>query len=84
MPGMGELLVILLIVLLVFGAGKLPGIGSSLGRAISNFRRGAREDEPEPPRLEPVDAGKRLAPGEPDEASADPAPESVPAERRPS
>lgn len=39
MPGMGELLVILLIVLLIFGAGKLPQIGDSLGRSIRNFKR---------------------------------------------
>jgi sec-independent protein translocase protein TatA len=36
---MGELIVILLIVLLIFGAGKLPSIGDSLGRSIRNFKR---------------------------------------------
>ena len=46
MPGMGELLIILLIVLLIFGAGKLPQIGDSLGRSIRNFKRAsASEDE---------------------------------------
>ena len=45
MPGMGELLVILVIVLLVFGAGKLPQIGDSLGRSIKNFKRAAAGDE---------------------------------------
>lgn len=39
MPGMGELIVILLIVLVVFGANKLPGIGDALGRSIKNFRK---------------------------------------------
>ena len=39
MPGVPELLVILLIVLLIFGAGKLPAIGDALGRSIKNFRR---------------------------------------------
>lgn len=39
MPGMGELLIILLIVLLIFGAGKLPQIGEALGRSIKNFKR---------------------------------------------
>ena len=38
MPGMGELIIILLIVLVVFGANKLPGIGDALGRSIKNFR----------------------------------------------
>lgn len=41
MPGMGELLIILLIVLLIFGANKLPAIGDALGRSIKNFRRSA-------------------------------------------
>jgi sec-independent protein translocase protein TatA len=40
MPNIGvpELLIILLIVVLVFGVGKLPEVGSSLGRAIREFR----------------------------------------------
>jgi sec-independent protein translocase protein TatA len=36
--GMGELLIILIIVLLVFGAGKLPQIGDALGKSIRNFK----------------------------------------------
>ncbi|MBA3541751.1 MAG: twin-arginine translocase TatA/TatE family subunit [Deltaproteobacteria bacterium] len=39
MPGMMELVVILLIVLVVFGANKLPGIGDALGRSIRNFKK---------------------------------------------
>src|SRR3954470_6629773 len=42
MPGMGELLIILLIVLVVFGANKLPGIGDALGRSIKNFKRASK------------------------------------------
>jgi len=41
MPGIPELLVILVIVLLVFGAGKLPQIGESLGKSIRNFKKAA-------------------------------------------
>jgi sec-independent protein translocase protein TatA len=37
--GMSELLVVLLIVLIIFGAGKLPEIGKGLGKGIRNFRR---------------------------------------------
>ena len=44
MPGVPELLVILLIVLLIFGAGKLPAIGDALGRSIKNFKRSASGD----------------------------------------
>jgi sec-independent protein translocase protein TatA len=46
MPGIPELLLILLIVLLVFGAGKLPAIGDALGRSIKNFKRASKgQDE---------------------------------------
>jgi sec-independent protein translocase protein TatA len=46
MPGIPELLIILVIVLLVFGAGKLPAIGDALGRSIKNFKRAAKgQDE---------------------------------------
>ena len=45
MPGMGELVVILLIVLVVFGASKLPGIGDALGRSIKNFKRASNVDD---------------------------------------
>jgi sec-independent protein translocase protein TatA len=42
---MGEWLIILVIVLLVFGAGKLPDIGDALGRSIRNFKRASAGDE---------------------------------------
>ena len=45
MPGMGELVVILLIVLVVFGANKLPGIGDALGRSIKNFKKASNVDD---------------------------------------
>ena len=41
MPGIPELLVILLIVLLIFGAGKLPAIGDAMGKTIRNFKKAA-------------------------------------------
>jgi sec-independent protein translocase protein TatA len=37
--GMPELIVILVIVLVVFGAGRLPEIGNALGKSIKNFKR---------------------------------------------
>jgi sec-independent protein translocase protein TatA len=37
--GMPELMIILVIVLIVFGAGKLPHIGENLGKAIRNFKK---------------------------------------------
>lgn len=45
--GMPELLVILLIALLIFGAAKLPQIGRALGKTISEFKKGMKEGEEE-------------------------------------
>ncbi len=41
--GVPELLIILVIVVLLFGAGKLPQIGSGLGEGIRNFRKSMKE-----------------------------------------
>jgi sec-independent protein translocase protein TatA len=41
--GMGELLVILLVLVLLFGASKLPQLGSGLGEGIRSFRKAFRE-----------------------------------------
>jgi sec-independent protein translocase protein TatA len=41
--GLPELLLIVLILLLVFGAAKLPEIGKGLGKAISNFKSSVKE-----------------------------------------
>jgi sec-independent protein translocase protein TatA len=46
--GMPELLVILVIILIVFGAGKLPDIGAGMGKAIKNFKK-ATSDQAETP-----------------------------------
>jgi len=43
--GVQELLVVLVIVLIIFGAKKLPEIGSGLGKAIRNFKRATIEPD---------------------------------------
>lgn len=43
--GIWELLLVLLIILLVFGATRLPQIGEALGKAIKSFRKGFSGDE---------------------------------------
>ncbi len=45
MPGGGELLLILLIVLVVFGHNRLPAIGAGFGQAIKNFKKSMASDE---------------------------------------
>ena len=44
--GMPELIIILIIILIIFGAGKLPEIGSGIGKGIRNFKK-ATHDKPE-------------------------------------
>lgn len=43
--GMQELLIILLLVVVIFGAKRLPEIGNGLGKAIRNFKRAAEPEE---------------------------------------
>jgi sec-independent protein translocase protein TatA len=42
--GMPELIIILVIILIIFGAGKLPEIGSALGKGIKNFKKAINEN----------------------------------------
>ncbi len=51
--GMQELLIVLLIILVLFGAKKIPELAKGLGQGIRNFKSGMREDEQqhlEPPK----------------------------------
>ena len=49
MPRIGptELVIILFIILIIFGAGRLPEIGSALGKGIREFRKGQSGNEEE-------------------------------------
>jgi sec-independent protein translocase protein TatA len=51
--GMPELIIILVIILIIFGAGKLPEIGAGMGKAIRNFKcAGDEEEKKEPEKIE--------------------------------
>jgi sec-independent protein translocase protein TatA len=45
--GMPELLIILVIILIIFGAGKLPEIGGAIGKGIKNFKKSVTDAESE-------------------------------------
>ena len=45
--GFPELMVILIIIMIIFGAGKLPEIGSAFGRSIKNFKSSMKEAQEE-------------------------------------
>jgi sec-independent protein translocase protein TatA len=47
--GMPELLIILVIILIIFGAGKLPEIGRGLGKGIRNFKESTSDKHKEIP-----------------------------------
>lgn len=47
--GMPELLIILVIILIIFGVGKLPEIGGGMGKAIRNFKDSSSKAESDPP-----------------------------------
>jgi sec-independent protein translocase protein TatA len=59
--GTGEIILIILVVMIVFGASKLPQLGDGLGRAIKNFKRavqGGSEIDVSPKKPE-IDANAR-------------------------
>lgn len=43
--GMPELIVILVIIVIIFGAGKLPEIGSGIGKGIKNFKEATKKED---------------------------------------
>jgi sec-independent protein translocase protein TatA len=43
--GLPELLIILVIVVLIFGANKIPELGRGIGKGIKNFKEGMKDDE---------------------------------------
>ena len=62
--GMGELIIVLLIVIVLFGASKLPQLGKGLGEGIRSFKKSlGGEDEQEKPTssTSTTDAGRKQA-----------------------
>lgn len=45
MPGMGELIIILIIILVLFGASRIPQIARSLGQGIKEFKKSVTDDD---------------------------------------
>jgi sec-independent protein translocase protein TatA len=57
--GMPELIVVLVIVLVVFGAGRLPEIGGALGKSIRNFKKASSGKEEIEIKATPPDEEKK-------------------------
>jgi sec-independent protein translocase protein TatA len=58
MPGGIEWVVILLVVVLLFGAKKIPALAEGLGKGIKNFKKSMKEEEVEVAKSEPVEERK--------------------------
>ncbi|MGK2905610.1 MAG: twin-arginine translocase TatA/TatE family subunit [Desulfuromonadales bacterium] len=61
--GTTELIIILVLVMIIFGAGKLPQVGGALGKGLRNFKDGVKEgneekNEKDPDKLEGNDQDK--------------------------
>jgi sec-independent protein translocase protein TatA len=56
------LLILLVIVLIIFGPGKLPDLGGAIGRSIKEFRKTSSNDEPEPEKADVTKAEQTTAP----------------------
>ena len=79
--GFGEIMMIMVVVLLLFGAKRLPEIGSSLGKGIREFKSSVREVESElkrptyaPPPPPPAPPAQQIAQPAPPAGEAPPAP----------
>ena len=63
--GFPELMIILVIIMIIFGAGKLPEIGSAFGNSIRNFKKSMKEAEEGTEEIgETTDAAKEVAEGD--------------------
>lgn len=77
-----EIIILIVVVLLVFGARKLPELGNSLGQSIRGFGKGISGDaDDEPAPVEPTKVAP--PPAEPARSEVDEHDPQVPPERRP-
>ena len=56
--GTTELIIILILVLVIFGAGKLPQVGGALGKGLRNFKDGVKDLDEEEQDPEKIDENK--------------------------
>jgi sec-independent protein translocase protein TatA len=90
MPNIGplELVIILVIVLVIFGARRIPEVGRSLGTGMREFKdgimgKGGDKEEPAPrAELEPPERKHAPAPPRESEPTPDPAPQEEPSDDR--
>ena len=57
MPSMPELLIVLAIVVLLFGAKKIPDLAKGMGRGIKDFKKAIKDDDEEPKEIATKETG---------------------------
>ena len=75
--GFTELILVLFILLIIFGAGKLPQLGEGLGKAIKGFKKSVHEAEAIEAEAQAQNQAE-MAPQAPQQVSAQPAPLTPP------
>ena len=65
-PSLWQIIIVVVIVLVVFGPKRIPGLGKSLGEAIKGFRKGIKEDSEEEESAKIPDSAKRDSSAKPD------------------
>ena len=80
--GWMELVLILVIVLIIFGAGKIPQLGEGIGKAIKGFKKSVNEDDAIDVTPPPSDAPAAPPPQISQVQAAPPAPAPVQSEQR--
>ena len=58
--GVPELLIILVIVVLLFGASRISGVASALGGSIKEFKKAVRDDETVDPKADTVEKAEKI------------------------
>jgi TatA/E family protein of Tat protein translocase len=86
--GFSELVIILVIVLILFGSSRLPGLGEGVGKALKGFKKAVHEDPPPldpnaPAAPPPIEEAQVVAQGAPTPTPAAPAPATAPAPAAP-
>ena len=59
LPGGWELIIVLVVVVLIFGVGKVADIGPALGKTISGFRKAVKDEEEEKKEIEETEPSEK-------------------------
>ncbi len=60
-PGLPEILIVLLIVILLFGAKRIPGLARGIGKSVTSFKAGMREEPEKEETNEESETGKKTS-----------------------